>query len=200
MVDTNLILFVKKNKMKTFNNFNIVALGNWNKKIFSPQWTMVEIMGMDETDKIEGAFNYEEMELLYKVKDIRIAPKDNSLEISTDNLSAKQLVFSTFCKSIKLLPYTPIKGVGFNFVYSINPDEVPFLKDQIKSIEFLPKDLEVSRLSYREKADEFTLNLIAEKKEKEWLLTFNFHHSQIIPFEEDYIDKLISYIDKYFVS
>lgn len=188
--------------MKIFKNFNIVALGSWNRKIFTPQWIMTNVMNLGPDEKLEGAFNSEEIELNYKVKDIIISPKESSLEISAlaDNIETRKLVLSTLSQILKLLPYTPLKGVGFNFVYAIELEDLPFLEAQMKSSDLLPEGLEIFKLTYREKDPKFILNIIVEKKTDEWQLTFNFHHPMVITFDEDYLNKLNSYIDKYFAK
>lgn len=186
--------------MKELKGFNIVAPGSWNKKIFSPQWIVRDVMDGGPEDKIEGVFNSDEMELSYKIRDMVIAPKDNSLEITSlvNTHEAISSVFSTFMKIISLLPYTPVKGVGFNFMYAIDSGDVPFLKDQIQNLDLLPNDLEVLRLSYKKKLDFCTLNIIAEKRGNNWLITFNFHHPIVAKFDENHLEKLKSHINTYF--
>lgn len=187
--------------MKKFNNFNIVALGSWNRKIFYPQWIMKDVMELQESDRIEGVFNSEEMDVSYRIKGISIYPKENYLEISTlnDTNETQKTVLLTFLKIANLLPYTPLKGVGFNFVYTIDPTDIPFLEDQIKSQELLPNGLDIFKLAYKEKAPNFVLNVIVEKKDTgEWQVTFNFHHPMIDNIKDDYLNLLGEYVDKYF--
>lgn len=158
-------------------------------------------MELQESDKIEGSFNSEEMDICYRVKGVSIYPKENCLEISAleDAEETRKAALFTFLKIINLLPYTPLKGVGINFIYTIEPEDLPFLKDQIKSQELLPKDLDIFKLSYREKGSNFILNIIVEKKGTgEWQVTFNFHHPMIADIKDDYLNVLERHIDKYF--
>lgn len=103
--------------MDSIKLINIVAIGNWNKRIFTPQWVSSRLF--PTADSIEGLLNQEDVELGYKHGGITVFPKDSLLEIRVDEIKYCSNAIAIFNKIIKELPHTPIKAVGFNIRYDI---------------------------------------------------------------------------------
>lgn len=102
--------------MKYIDSINIVCLGNWNKKIFVPAWVASNLFELDKDSSMEAFFNSNELDVGYKVNNVLVFPKDNTIEIKPDNLENSTIAVANRVLNnlISLLPHTPIKATVLN--------------------------------------------------------------------------------------
>ena len=76
--------------MNNIFSINIMCLGNWNKKIFTPSWVATNLFELKE-NKIDAFFNPNEMDMGFKLEDVALFPKDTSVEIKLDEINEKSI-------------------------------------------------------------------------------------------------------------
>ncbi len=108
------------------DQWSVVALGQWNSRIFSPGWVGREVFHADEV-LAEMAVGATGTTVRYSHENIILQPFDNRLIVSVKEVDpagdviveierVAETVFS-------LLSHTPVSGIGVNFGYVI--DEPP---------------------------------------------------------------------------
>ncbi len=161
--------------MQTINSINIVAIGNWNKRIFTPNWVSQFLFKSENT--LEGLINQDEVELGYKCDGITIFPKDSVLEIGIEKLDLCSKAIEILNQILKELPHTPIKAIGFNIRYEFGKDCVLY-----KFIEKTPsfsEEFNFSSIKYFKPYSKYIFNIeIGSKMPKEdiGVVNFNYHY------------------------
>ena len=178
---------------------NIIILGSWNTKIFTPGWVGRKIYGVnfsdhdlpenkttDETLKI--GVNLEELEVRYENDEFSFIPKSNLLEFLTKKIDEITLdKVNTAMNAVLLaLSETPIKGIGFNFKYHISEE---FILELVKGIRSENKTgMEIKGMTFNERFlnSELTTSIYLNEKNSD--VSFNFHHKDNL----EMTDKLYS--------
>jgi len=181
------------------NYINIIALGSWNKKIFTPNWVSANVFMNTSSEKIEGMFNQEEIEIGYIFKGVLLLPKDSMIEIKVegDNLSNAENALIFLSRIMTALPHTPIKAIGVNFNYTVTDDTAPILKnyrDWKNNVTF--DDLSLGKLTLVKSENGFMLSSIIEDRVDETNVLFNFHFNGSNIFMNN-IETLNGIIQKY---
>jgi hypothetical protein len=96
-------------------NWTIVLVGNWNSRIFTPNWVGQQLF---EGGKIQLEVPIQAMSFLrYNTKDLLLIPQDDRLIIGVK--TTKDEIFqgaeNIARKVLGLLPHTPIRSFGINF-------------------------------------------------------------------------------------
>src|SRR6056297_3146666 len=121
--------------MNNILSINIMCLGNWNKKIFTPSWVAANLFELKE-NKIEAFFNPNEMDMGFKLEDVSLFPKDTSVEIKLDKINDKSIELSgkLLNRLLALLPHTPLRAIGVNVRYKFNNKEDTPIVEKINKI------------------------------------------------------------------
>jgi hypothetical protein len=163
--------------MKEIFSINIICLGNWNKKIFTPAWVATNLFKLKE-NKIEAVFNPNELDMGFKMKDIALFPKDTSVEIKLEQINDETKILSgqLLNQLLNLLPHTPIHAIGINIRYRIKKDEELPLVKKLENIKCGLDDFNTNQIKFSKNNSEYQLNVIVDFKEFEYFVNFNFHH------------------------
>lgn len=179
--------------MNNIFSINIICLGNWNKKIFSPTWVASNLFELKE-NKIEAFFNPSELDIGFKLNDVVLFPKDASVEIKLDKISddAIELSGKLLNKILSILPHTPIKAIGINIRYKFNKDENNDLVSKLNTVKCKIDEFETNQVKFTKKFEKFQLNLIADINPKDYLVNFNFHYDySLYPDGFTFSDKIV---------
>lgn len=185
--------------MQEINLINIIALGSWNKRIFSPNWVAKVLFKPGEP--LEGLINQDEVELGYKCNGITVFPKDTVLEIAIDRLDLCANGIDVLNQILKELPHTPIKAIGFNIRYEF--DQSCPLCGFIKNIPVFSDEFDFSSVKYVKHSSDYILNIdISTKMSQEdgGLVNFNYHYQSPLvssSFDKTLFDSLYSESQQY---
>lgn len=169
-------------KIKTSN---IVILGFWNKKIFTPDWVLKNIYEISDDTEVKIAFNLEEQKCLYEYDDVRFVPDDNRIQIVPLVISEENLdkVNTFLIRLLKLLPHSPIKGIGFNFHYHII-DDISQLIEKTQEFANLKFNLDsLDLIKFKIKNKNYVTNLFLDNLSGNKEIKFNFHYDHIQEFD-----------------
>ncbi len=175
-------LFLEKNTPFLTNNFtNIVAVGNWNTKIFTPEWVKNNVFELPSEEKMFIQVNSDELRFGYEYNDVFIIADDNALEfvIKNDSDEAIELATIFLLKILNLLPHTPLKAIGFNF----NADTFHYeskLTEQINSVFSIRGSYHLKKVHFVEKRDKYVINISANEITGGLKVNFNFHYYGLI--------------------
>jgi len=179
--------------MKDIFSVNIICLGNWNKKIFSPTWVASNLFELKE-NKIEAFFNPNELDIGFKLNDVVLFPKDTSLEIKLDNINegAIELSGKLLNKILSILPHTPVKAIGVNIRYRFNKDKSNDIVKKLNTVQCKINDFETNQIKFSKKYEKFQLNIIADLNPNDYLINFNFHYDfNLYPDGFSFSDKVV---------
>jgi hypothetical protein len=172
----------------TLAELNIVCLGKWNKRIFTPPWVSANLFGNSE-QQIAGVVNPVEVEITYSRGALSLTAKDNALEIKVatqptdkDFVAKLESASKLLNRALELLPQTPITGVGFNVRYIVPSNfESNFFASIKKSFvplndSFLPTS---TRFTKQIQPDKFLNCIVEPMGPSEYMLTFNLHYNKL---------------------
>lgn len=164
--------------MKETYSINILCLGNWNKKVFTPEWVGNNLFEL-ETDKMQAFFNPNEMEIGYMNKGVTLLPKDSVLEIKLEEISKATKEYSGLLlnKILALLPHTPIRAIGFNIRFNFNTEEAYSIVQKLNSLKCNYNEFTANQVKFSKNYDRYQLNIIADMMNDEYYVNFNFHYT-----------------------
>jgi len=164
--------------MDNIFSINIMCLGNWNKKIFTPSWVATNLFELKE-NKIEAFFNPNEMDMGFKLEDVSLFPKDTSVEIKLDKINDKSIELSgkLLNRLLALLPHTPLRAIGVNVRYKFNNKEDTPIVEKINKISCKLDDFSTNQIKFSKELDKSQLNIITDFQGTEYIVNFNFHHN-----------------------
>lgn len=186
--------------MKLLLDDNIlVILGNWNKYIFSKEWTSKYLFPKDKLE-IEYPINFDGS-LRFSTDKIRLFTIENKLNFSILNNSDETINIIQDCafKIADYLPHTPVQAFGINFRFESE------LTSQLKNLfelsdneKYIENDINFENISVIRSVNQknHILNLNLTKKQDKCIINFNFHHNinSMIEFKKEFdSDILISY-------
>jgi hypothetical protein len=188
-------------------HYNIIAIGGWNKKIFSPAWVQ-SFLFKDSFPPVEvvGVYDMEEQEIAFSYGGILMLPKNNSLELRLQDETVNSLKMgeatNILNKILELLPHTPIKGIGFNVKYKIPVKSNSSLINHCNT-NFAGGfgEFKISQIKQTIDKGNYKINMFVSLLDSDYYeLNFNFHYNSIPKFSEscfyDHIieaEKIISY-------
>lgn len=164
------------------DNFTIVVVGNWNVSIFSPEWVGRNIF---ENKAITLEFEIGSgLQRRLSVDDVIIIPSSSSLMVTSnkvDDITLKRME-NVACKILELLNHTPVRAVGVNFGYRLEPlagsscSEIPVIMAEKLASEDLVIGLYEIKWSVGYGRERKTLlNLSVKIGKDDALIKFNFH-------------------------
>jgi len=164
--------------MNNVFSINIMCLGNWNKKIFTPSWVAANLFELKE-NKIEALFNPNEMDMGFKLEDVSLFPKDTSVEIKLDEINNKSIELGgkLLNRLLALLPHTPLRAIGVNIRYKFeNKEDIPIVK-KLNKISCKLDDFVTNQIKFSKELEKSQLNIITDFKGNEYIVNFNFYHN-----------------------
>ncbi|UZJ43736.1 hypothetical protein OOT55_13875 [Marinimicrobium sp. C6131] len=191
------------------NSFSVVLAGGWNPQIFTQNWISENLCENTSSEisflypvgntQLPPRIEFENILLEATTKTLRFACNGDSLD-SVDDLKK---VGEVAKKTLELLIHTPINGMGVNFGFEYQGDQLvtvdEFKTDDSGIIEsqYEAEIIEISR-SLRFSND-VVLNLKTVYKDDLVVINFNFHHDSHTPGEcAKYLTSDI--IDEYYNS
>ena len=180
--------------MKEVASINIVCLGNWNKRIFTPNWVSANLFKLDENVQFQGVLNPEEMEFGFTNKDVLLLPKDNILEIKLDKINEESKAFGGVLlnRILTLLPHTPIKAIGVNIRYAFGKTEKYKIVETLNQINCQLNDFSTNQIKFSKNSDDCQLSIITDITEKEYFVNFNYHYIQMSKSNEAIINEKVA--------
>ena len=125
------------------------AIGNWNPRIFNPNWITNNLLGkkIDEKVNIGLLFNLAEQDYGYEISGIKLFPRLNELSVVINNAVDFSGVHSFFYDSIQTLSVNRNSIVSFNngITFAIGINSV-LSKDRILYFLYLKHHQKQSRL------------------------------------------------------
>ena len=164
--------------MNNIFSINIMCLGNWNKKIFTPSWVATNLFELKE-NKIDAFFNPNEMDMGFKLEDVALFPKDTSVEIKLDEINEKSIELGgkLLNRLLALLPHTPLRAIGINVRYKFeNKEDIPIVK-KLNKISCKLDDFATNQIKFSKELKKSQLNIITDFQGNEYIVNFNFHHN-----------------------
>ncbi len=179
-------------KLKTSN---IIVPGAWNTRIFNPQWLInnLELETHPNFDKKLGVgFNFEERDVKFDFCGISLIPTSNNLTLQIndfDQIDNKCNYTELLLKKILiLLPHTPIKRIGFNFIFEFLSDTTSLFAKNILNKKVTNNDFHLTRNDYQKKENEYILTTIGlintPQSDTLGIIEFNFNYNSL-----DYLKK-----------
>lgn len=165
---------------------NIVALGYWNKKVFTPEWVKNNVFELSDEEKMYIQFNHDELRFGYTYNNVFIIVDDNALELVIKEDSDETIKQATkyFTNILNLLPHTPLRAIAFNFNADVFNYESK-LTEQINSIFLNQGEYSLREVHLIQKSDKFLLNISANDIRDGLKLKFNFHYEGLIELTGD---------------
>ncbi len=175
----------------TLSSINFIVAGNWNPKIFKPQWLVDKILQNKEM-KINALFNLELIEIGYDLGSFLIFPTENYLRIDLKDKNIENIKKTTLVllKILELLCHTPISALGFNIVITFdkNDDKINnkfsiFLK---KYQEHDIEDFKIMEYKHVLKKENYQINIVSDLSNADkFVINFNFNYLDISKITND---------------
>ena len=162
---------------------SIVCIGNWNTKIFTPQWVLSKLYSIPEGETMNMNINKDNLNLSFIWKDFSFFPTEKSVEIKMSNVDQSVLNQAEilFAKLIDYLPHTPIEAFGYNIRIDFNKEE--FLATRLKdftNINIIDKYNTTSISVQSLEKQDYSKTILIEFKEDSVGVTFNIEFKNIL--------------------
>jgi hypothetical protein len=177
--------------MASIKEISIVLVGNWDTKIFTPSWMIGELLTLSENEELNMGFNNNNLQLLYKYKNVHFIPTERVFEIKLVEISEETISIANkaVLKLITKLPYTPNLLVGFN--YSVIDD---FSVTNV-SVPKFSTSYALNEIHFFKEEQNFVLNVILNCKDKS-SVNYNFHYSNLNFITENVVEEHLAYLEK----
>lgn len=177
--------------MESIKQITIVIIGNWNTKIFTPSWMMSQLLCLEETEELKIGFNNNDLQPIYKYKNVSFIPTESSFQIKFEDISEDiiKIVNNAVLKLITTLPYTPNLLVGFNYSENKEFDVSNVNVPKFSSL------FELNDIKYYKEEPNFVLNVILNCK-GEHTVNYNFHYTDLSFITENAIAEHLEYLKK----
>lgn len=166
---------------------NIIVPGAWNSRIFNPMW-LIKNFDLEShpnfNKKIGLGFNFEERDVKFDFCGISLTPTINNLTFQINDFHQFEdkcnFTETILKKIILLLPHTPIKGIGFNFVFKILSNTPSYFAKEILSKSEINSEFILKRNDYQKKEGDYILTVIGLVDNDDLdilgLIEFNFNY------------------------
>ncbi len=187
-------LSIKKINMIEPFSINIVCLGSWNRKIFTPNWVSTTLFNLPKGKEFQGVVNPVELEFGFLNQELLLLPKDNSLEIKLETINSKTIKYAPelLNKILTLLPHTPIKGIGINIRFDVSKDSEYSLISSLKSSTCSYNDFSLKQVKFVNSTKDYVINLIADIFDDKYQINFNFHYASVMSFDNQIVENHIN--------
>ncbi|MCU0390879.1 MAG: hypothetical protein MUE81_07160 [Thermoflexibacter sp.] len=155
----------------------ILVVGNFNKRLFTPEWVKANLFTLPNEENITGKFNLIDFELSFIFNNISFTAKDNAVEIVCDVVNPDNIKICTnvLFNLLNLLSHTPIKAIGINFVVSISKTDTSKMVLELNNYKF-GEIRNINQVTFSEKKQDYILNTICLISNDSYSITFNFHY------------------------
>ena len=164
----------------TLDTWAVVLVGQWNRKVFSSAWVAHHLFG-DKPLVVELRADNPQEPPRYSVGDVRllVTPTKVTVFPVSDSEASLRQVEETAVRVLKLLPHTPLQGVGVNFRF-VESSPTPELTRlfQAHDIPLLAeKNLQATHWAVRRHLtrDDFELRLQLSLSDEKVTFDFNFN-------------------------
>jgi len=170
---------------------SIIILGSWNPRIFTPAWIKTNLLGLKETAELQGLINFNDLDFAFRHDGITLVPKYSSVEITVDNFDEKSgcRAAEILIKMLELLPQTPIKAMGVNIRFEIGKKEKLGLINVLNGINGNYGDFKLNQVRQSLKKEKYFLNIVSDISDKNYIVNFNFHYTNITAFDLQFINE-----------
>lgn len=171
-------------------SINIICVGSWNKKIFTPNWVSNNLFNLPQGKEFKGIFNPEELEFGFLHQGVVVIPKDSGLEIKLEQINEKTKVYSIelLNKILTLLPQTPIKASGINIRFKIPKTSKNKLVTTLNKANCKYHDFELKQVKLVKITTDYQINIISDFLDDKYQINFNFHYNNKIIFDNQVIN------------
>lgn len=162
---------------------SIVCIGNWNTKIFTPQWVMSKLFAVPEGESMNMNVNKDNLNLSFIWKEYSFSPTDKVVEIKTSTMDSNILkqAEDLFAKLVDYLPHTPIEAYGYNIKFDFDNSEfaVTKLKD-LYNIKVVDR-YNICTISLQAIEEQnYTKTILVEFKGGNIVVTFNLEFKNLL--------------------
>lgn len=162
---------------------SIVCIGNWNTKIFTPQWVMSKLFAVPEGESMNMNVNKENLNLSFIWKGFSFSPTDKVVEIKTSTMDPNTLnqAEDLFARLVDYLPHTPIEAYGYNIKFDFDNSEfaVTKLKD-LYSINVVDRYNMCTISLQAIEEQNYTKTILVEYKGDNVVVTFNLEFKNLL--------------------
>lgn len=163
--------------------WSLVIVGKWNRHILTPTWVAENLFNHQEIT-VEYPINNPELPTRFRSPDnIVFVPAVHRIQfVAQEPYEDEQLrrICSMSRKLVKTLSYTPVTGLGVNFVFEENAAEFEQLAlfDLLDSRRVVDNNYEVHSTEIKRQLNKngSVLNFVIKMKEDRVVLDFNFHY------------------------
>lgn len=161
---------------------NIICLGSWNTRIFTPEWVSTHVFKIQLGESIQIQIDTKTLSLTYRKDDIIFIANDTSIEFKSDKFDHYVLnsMMGYFKNLLKLLPNTPITIYGYNIKLSI-PDKSPDSDNDLIRY-FNQTTLNgfcTAKLNLTKSVGKCLHGIIIEKQSDNYIITFNHQYQYL---------------------
>ena len=114
----------RRSMRPNLDTWNVVLSGEWNVRIFKPQWTVANLFNGEQTD-VSFILTAGIQHLRYRSPSVTLLPKDDRLIIGPRHATKASMgaAVNVAKNVLKLLPHTPLSACGVNFGFE--SEELP---------------------------------------------------------------------------
>lgn len=174
--------------MNSLESISIALVGEWNTKIFTPNWIMKELLELKEDGEIQVGFT-NELQSIYHHSNIQLIPSEKVFEIKLKKNGKKEIELANriVIKLITSLPFTPKLAVGFNFKMKQKCDLTKI------SVEDFSDEYNLTEIKLSKEGRNYIENVIMNCNQKKYIL-YNFHYKDIAQIKENAIYSHLQYL------
>ncbi|MEO6302139.1 MAG: hypothetical protein ABIP51_03095 [Bacteroidia bacterium] len=185
--------------MQSNKILSIIAIGHWNRRIFTPTWIKNVVLELPEDKEVQGILNMEDMDWGFKYEKITVLPKNASIEIKIEGEDEKDIIYGTkiLNKILQNLSHTPIKALGFNVICNFNISETNPLLEAVKKSNVGFGNFKLHQTTHLLQANNYTIRILSSTESLGFKVNFNFQYIGKPPlFDDDIFVTHIKQIDK----
>lgn len=175
--------------MDTLKSIVIALVGDWNIKIFTPNWVMKELFDLpEEGSEILVRFNAE-LQPVFEHQNVLLIPTEKFVEIKLARIGDDEIQLANVIavKLITALPFTPKLAVGFNYRLERECD----IKDL--KIEGIGEGFDATEVKFTREDENYKINIIINCNQANQVL-YNFHYKDFTQIKEDDIQEHLQYL------
>jgi len=176
---------------------NIIIIGTWSSKLFSPAWVLKNLFLAKDNDEFKVAFEMDQLDVAYEYKKILFLPRTNLIEIRLIENSEENFfeAVEIYNKIIDLFKHIFIKGVGINidckFPLASEDDNI-LLSKALLGLHNDFNGVKINSLTLKIPRKDCILNIISVINNNEnHGIKFNYHFDSGEIFDASVLQKLV---------
>ncbi|MEP6671496.1 MAG: hypothetical protein ABJF10_20205 [Chthoniobacter sp.] len=107
----------------TLKQESVVVLGHWNMAILDPAWLVRYGIVSAAVEEVTGQYDPYLKRVTFKIADMSWTVDESRIQIEGSQLQHREIEGLT--KLVGILQHTPVRGVGFNFLWECPTGEWP---------------------------------------------------------------------------